>query len=61
MDLISFSSGVYKLIREKIKTLQEHLHAGNAKNYEEYLKLTGQIKTLEELEQDIKELLDKEK
>ena len=53
MDIISFSSGVYKLIREKVKTLQEHLHAGNAKNYEEYLKLTGQIKTLEELEQDI--------
>ena len=61
MDLISFSSGVYKLIREKVKALQEHLHANKEKNYEEYLKLTGQIKTLEELEQDIKELLDKEK
>ncbi len=60
MDIISFSNGVYKLIRDKVKSLKEHVCAGNAKSYDDYLKLTGQMKTLEELEQDVKRLLDED-
>jgi hypothetical protein len=47
---------LYRRINEKREPLQDHLVQGGAKSYEDYVRVSAQVTTLNSMEDDIKDL-----
>ena len=60
MDQIYFAEAVFRIIRERRQAVQDLLLYDNVKNMEQYRELMGNLKALDNVEQELKGLLDKQ-
>ena len=60
MTEIYLAEAIFRVIRERRNILQDALVFGEIKNMEHYKEIIGGIKTLENIEQELKSLLDKQ-
>ncbi len=60
MNEIYLAQAVFRLIKERRELVQETLEFDNVKDMEHYKGLMGELKSLDYLEGEIKNLLDKQ-
>ena len=59
MDVVDFSKYVYKQLREREEDIARSLSQGNAKDWETYKLMVGEIRGLSFAREEIKALLEK--
>ena len=60
MDEVYFAEAVFRIIKERRQAVQDLLIYDNVKNMEQYRELMGKLKSLDDVEQELKSLLDKQ-
>ena len=61
MILVDFLEELRKILDTKRKQIADIMLTGGAENYTNYQNLVGQIKSLDYIEQEVKDLLEKRK
>lgn len=59
MDYITFAEKIFNCIRDRQTQLNEIIISDNVKDWPTYQNLLGQMKSLDHIEQELKDLLDK--
>ena len=59
MDVVDFAKYVYKLLRDREQEIAVSLAQGNAKDWETYKMMVGEIRGLSFAKEEIKALLEK--
>jgi len=60
MDEIRVAEAVFRVIRERRKGIVDLMQYGNVKSLEQYRELMGNLDALNHVEQELKDLLDKQ-
>jgi len=60
MDEIFIAEAVFRMIRDRRKSIVETMQFGNVKSIEQYRELMGNLDSLNFVEQELKGLLDKQ-
>tara|TARA_B100000780_G_scaffold246060_1_gene190412 strand:+ start:1137 stop:1334 length:198 start_codon:yes stop_codon:yes gene_type:complete len=60
MDEIRVAEAVFRVIRERRKGIVNLMQYGNVKSLEQYRELMGNLDALNHVEQELKDLLDKQ-
>ena len=60
MDEIRVAEAVFRVIRERRKGIVDLMQYGNVKSLEQYRELMGNLEALNHVEQELKDLLDKQ-
>ena len=60
MDEIRVAEAVFRVIRERRKGIVDLIEYGNVKSLEQYRELMGNLDALNHVEQELKDLLDKQ-
>jgi len=60
MDEIRVAEAVFRVIRERRKGIVDLMQYGNVKSLEQYRELMGNLDSLNHVEQELKDLLDKQ-
>ena len=60
MDEIRVAEAVFRVIRERRKGIVNLMQYGNVKSLEQYRELMGNLEALNHVEQELKDLLDKQ-
>ena len=61
MDVVEFIEELNKIIRTKRQDISDILLTGGVENYTNYQNLVGQLKSLDHIEQEVKDFLQKRK
>ena len=61
MDVIDLIEELNKIIKTKRQDIADVLLTGGVENYSNYQNLVGQLKSLDHIEQEVKEFLQKRK
>ncbi len=61
MILVDFLDALSKILGTKRKQISDIMLTGGAENYTNYQNLVGQVKSLDYIEQEVKDLLEKRK
>mgnify|MGYP001317922750 FL=1 len=60
MDEIRVAEAVFRVIRERRQGVVDLMQYGNVKSLEQYRELMGNLEALNHVEQELKDLLDKQ-
>jgi hypothetical protein len=60
MDEIRVAEAVFRVIRERRQGVVDLMQYGNVKSQEQYRELMGNLEALNHVEQELKDLLDKQ-
>tara|TARA_R100001086_G_C11751369_1_gene235461 strand:- start:437 stop:634 length:198 start_codon:yes stop_codon:yes gene_type:complete len=61
MDVVEFIEALNKIIRNRRQDLSDIILTGGVEDYTNYQNLVGQLKSLDHIEQEVKDILQKRK